>query len=225
MSNDHFILKRSRRKSLAISIANAEVVVRAPLSLDLQTIHRFVNKKRHWIANKLRQQQQRLEEVPARQYQQDETWPYLGKMYRLDIHAASRCSIQREVDTLRVATPRCDSEYLSKKIEQWYKQQAQEVFERKVVQLSAKTGINYHSVKVRKTKSRWGHCTRDGVLQFNWLLLQAPEWVVDYVVVHELCHRVHFNHSAAYWSLVASLYTEVAKAKYWLKENGHTLVV
>lgn len=225
MSSDNFILKRSRRKSLAISIANAEVVVRAPLNLDMQTIHRFVNKKRHWIASKLQQQQQRLTEVPARQYQQDEAWPYLGEMYRLDLQPASRCCIKREADTLRVATPRCEPEYLSKKIEQWYKQEAQALFEHKVEQLSGTTGIDYHSVKVRKTKSRWGHCTRDGVLQFNWLLLQAPERVVDYVVVHELCHRVHFNHSAAYWSLVASLYTGVAEAKHWLKENGHTLVV
>ena len=223
MSVEHYVLTRSQRKSLTISIANAEVIVRAPLDLDLETINKFVDKKRAWIAQKLQQQHQRLAEVPCRQYQSGEAWPYLGGLLELELITAKRCNIQRFDDKLRLASPRFEREYLSKKLEQWYKSEAMLMFSQKAQQLAARSGIDYRQVKVRKTKTRWGHCTRDGVLQFNWLLIQAPEYVVDYVVAHELCHRVHFNHSANFWRLVNSLCCDVAGAKHWLKAHGHTL--
>jgi predicted metal-dependent hydrolase len=225
MCFEDYVLRRSARKSLAISIADAQVIVRAPFGLDLDYINAFVDKKRFWIGEKLKQQHQRLAEIPQRRFQQDECWPYLGVQYKLHLQSASRCCIRLLGEQLTIATPRRDTEYLKMKLQAWYKNQALQVFEEKVNKLSAAENINFESVKIRKTKTRWGHCTRDGVLQFNWLLIQAPEYVVDYVVAHELCHRVHFDHSAKFWALLDGVGSEVERAKQWLKRYGHTLSV
>jgi len=81
------------------------------------------------------------------------------------------------------------------------------------------------SVDVKSYRSRWGSCHKDGRVYFNWRIIMAPHSVVDYVVVHELCHLVYHNHSAAYWKLVEHSYSDFRNAKTWLKMNGLSLTL
>jgi predicted metal-dependent hydrolase len=85
-------------------------------------------------------------------------------------------------------------------------------------------GVTYGRITVRSQKTRWGSCSSTGNLNFNCLLMLAPEQVVDYVVVHELCHRLHMNHSADFWKLVAAYLPDYARWRKWLKENGEELL-
>jgi predicted metal-dependent hydrolase len=80
-------------------------------------------------------------------------------------------------------------------------------------------------IKVKNYKSCWGNCYHQrGLVQFNWKLLQAPKWVVDYVIVHELAHLVHPNHSRDFWSLVQQHYPETPKAKVYLQQSGNQMM-
>lgn len=114
----------------------------------------------------------------------------------------------------------------------WLKQKAssllsQKVFER-YEQMNLKPSARTASlseVKFRTTKSKWGHCTSEGVIQLNPSLLMAPRWVCDYVIVHELCHLRHRNHSKAFWGLVERFFPEWKAAEQWLDERGHQLAI
>ena len=86
-------------------------------------------------------------------------------------------------------------------------------------------GVSYGRISIRHQKSRWGSCSSKGNLNFNCLLMLAPEFVRDYVVVHELCHRRYMNHSPAFWHTVEQTFPEWRNAKNWLRQNGDFLMM
>ena len=86
-------------------------------------------------------------------------------------------------------------------------------------------GVTYGRISIRHQRGRWGSCSAKGNLNFNCLLMLAPESVRDYVVVHELCHCRHLNHSPAFWQAVEQAYPHWKEAKAWLKQNGEALML
>lgn len=85
-------------------------------------------------------------------------------------------------------------------------------------------GVPYGNITIRCQRTRWGSCSSKGNLNFNCLLMLMPEDVIDYVVVHELCHRKQMNHSKKFWAEVGNILPEYEKSKQWLKENGQLLI-
>lgn len=85
-------------------------------------------------------------------------------------------------------------------------------------------GVSWSRISVRKQRSKWGSCSAKGGLNFNCLLLLAPGRVLDYVVVHELCHRREMNHSQRFWALVGGLCPDYRESRRWLRENGGALL-
>lgn len=85
-------------------------------------------------------------------------------------------------------------------------------------------GVDYGRITIRNQKTRWGSCSGKGNLNFNCLLMLAPVEVIDYVVVHELCHRIQMNHSKAFWSEVERVLPDYKSAKKWLKDNGNRIM-
>ncbi len=90
----------------------------------------------------------------------------------------------------------------------------------RVKHYAASVGVTYGRITIRNQKTRWGSCSTNGNLNFNYLLADMPEEVLDYVVVHELCHRQEMNHSPKFWSEVGKAFPEYKKVRKWLKENG-----
>ena len=103
------------------------------------------------------------------------------------------------------------------------KKKAKKVIPERVEHYAKLAGISYNRIFIRLQKSRWGSCSVDGNLNFNCLLMLAPEDVRDYVVVHELCHRKEMNHSSAFWAEVARVVPDYREKERWLKENGPLL--
>ncbi len=85
-------------------------------------------------------------------------------------------------------------------------------------------GVDYGRITVRNQKTRWGSCSGDGNLNFNCLLMLTPKDVIDYVVVHELCHRKEMNHSPAFWAEVERVLPSFKESRKWLKQNGNALI-
>ena len=103
-------------------------------------------------------------------------------------------------------------------------EKAKQVISQKVAHFAPLVGVSYGRITIRSQRSRWGSCSGKGNLNFNCLLMLAPAQVVDYVVVHELCHRKEMNHSPRFWAEVESVFPEYRTAKQWLKENGNGLI-
>ena len=99
---------------------------------------------------------------------------------------------------------------------------------REILSISARywavrMGVRYGRIAIREQKTRWGSCSEKGNLNFNWRIVLAPPEVRDYVVIHELCHLSHLNHSKEFWVRVQEFCPEYKIYRRWLKENGHTL--
>ena len=94
------------------------------------------------------------------------------------------------------------------------------VIPEKVKKYAPIVGVDYGRITIRNQRSRWGSCSSKGNFNFNCILMLFPDEVVDYVVVHELCHRKHMNHSAAFYAEVERVFPEYRKCQKWLKENG-----
>lgn len=102
---------------------------------------------------------------------------------------------------------------------------AKQVIPAKVAYYARLMGVTYGRITIRTQKTRWGSCTSEGNLNFNCLLMMAPPEVLDYIVVHELSHRVEMNHSAKFWAQVEKVLPEYREAQKWLKENGRGLIM
>jgi len=100
---------------------------------------------------------------------------------------------------------------------------AAELIPQRVAYYSGLTGISYLRVKINSAKKRWGSCSARGNLNFSWRLALAPLEVIDYVVVHELAHIIHRNHSKRFWALVSKLYPNYKTCRKWLRHDGHLL--
>ncbi len=104
------------------------------------------------------------------------------------------------------------------------KDRAAEEISDRVVYYAPLLGVTYGRITIRHQKTRWGSCSAKGNLNFNCLLMLAPSRVLDYVVIHELCHRKEMNHSPAFWVLVERFCPDYRQSRKWLKENGKDLI-
>lgn len=111
----------------------------------------------------------------------------------------------------RPAQPQAENPPLSEFRRSYYMESARKIFKRKTAAYARKMGVTYGRITIREQKTRWGSCTSEGNLNFNWRLIFAPEKVLDYVVVHELSHRKEMNHSPAFYAVVASVMPEYIK--------------
>jgi hypothetical protein len=136
----------------------------------------------------------------------------------------SRQHVALRADTLALTLTRDDPQLARKVLELWYRRQAPAIFAERLARANQAYGYRYGRVSVKSQKSRWGSCSRLGNLNFNWRLLLAPLAVLDYVVVHELCHLKEMNHGAGFWRLVARACPEYAAHRRWLRQHGRELV-
>lgn len=104
-----------------------------------------------------------------------------------------------------------------------YREEARRVIEERVAFYHSLTGGRYTSITIRDQRSRWGSCSSRGTLSFNYRLIFAPPDVLDYVVVHELCHLTHMNHSRDFWNMVTSIMPDYKMRKKWLRDHGQEL--
>lgn len=102
--------------------------------------------------------------------------------------------------------------------------QAVEYIPQRVAFFAKKMGVTYGRITIRNQKSRWGSCSAKGNLNFNCFLMMTPPEVIDYVVVHELCHRKEMNHSKAFWACVEEVLPDYKKWNQWLKEYGSMII-
>jgi len=109
-------------------------------------------------------------------------------------------------------------------VENWLKAHARTHILRRVQELSGPMKVGYRSVVLKDTRSRWGSCSRIGNLNFNWRIVMAPPWIIDYLVIHELAHLREMNHSERFWRVVEGSCPDFRNHRTWLRHCGETLL-
>lgn len=230
MTEFEYQVKRStRRRTVSLEVRDARLLVRAPPGVSERELARLVQRKGSWVRSKIRAQQQLLAAIPEYHYVTGESLPWLGSTLTLDVTEAPAGRAERRGDQLRVGLSRRSRqparEQARRLVQSWYRDEALRLLTEKTHRLTARLGLRCTGVNVRATRSKWGHCTSRGAIQYNWQIVLAPESIVDYLVAHEVCHLRHHNHSRAFWQLVEQVCPDYRELRDWLKASGRTLVL
>ena len=208
-----------KRKSMTIIVeAPDRVTAIVPLRTSQAVIMEKVQARAPWIIKKLEYFKNIHQLHTPREFVDGESFLYMGEDYQLQVeHDISlvRLDVKLNRELLWVCTPVRDKETIEKALEGWYRQRTREKILERVNYYQNKILKEPNRIVIKDQKKRWGSCSSKGNLNFNWRLIMAPLTVMDYIVVHEMCHLVHLNHSQDFWNLVAEIlpdYKEIGRA-------------
>lgn len=216
-------IKYSNRKTLNISVErDRSVIVRAPHYLTADKIDKIVQTKRQWIKEKLSHTQKYPLISESKEFVSGETLMYLGKNYQLLV-------VDEEIDDIEFDQRFKISKYNQPKanelFKKWYLRQALKKIEPLVTKYAKSLGVEFNQFKTSEMKYRWGSCTPVNNIIFNWRIIKAPMYVLEYLVAHELVHLLEDNHTSRFWNILSIQVPNYLKAKNWLKKNGQLLEV
>ncbi|MBF2754684.1 MAG: M48 family metallopeptidase [Gammaproteobacteria bacterium AqS3] len=219
------VIRTNRKRSVAIQILGDTVRVRAPKTLSERRIHSIIAKRTAWIKRKLREQAERPALKP-KEYVSGEAFQYLGRNYRLKVvktpKASTKPSIKMQQGYLVATIPETTANpqrRIKALLRDWYQVRAEQRLKEKTERLAKVVGVTPRSITVRDYKSRWGSCSVKGDISYNWQIILAPHRIIDYVVIHELCHILEHNHSPQYWKQVEKYVPDWRDCRAWLKDN------
>ena len=217
-----------RKKTVQITVDGGGVQVAAPTKTPESELRAMVRKRAIWILSHASDEM--LEATPKR-FVSGETLPYLGRNVRLIVESTDIRSPRVRFDhwRFRVAVPQTlegDQRYepIRRSIVGWYRQRASERLPDVVQRWWPRLGRGEESlILVRDQRQRWGSCAPDGTLRFNWRAMMLKPALIEYVVVHELAHLTHRNHSTDFWGLLSRAMPDAQQRRKSLKEAGRTL--
>jgi predicted metal-dependent hydrolase len=221
------VIRSDRKRSAAIALEGSIIKVRVPKSLSDSRIQEIITRRAPWIKKKIREALERPV-LKAREYVSGETFSYLGKNYRLKVARGEEASIKLRNGYLCVTTTAKDKDpekTIKSLLTRWYREHAETRLAEKTERLGGVIGVRPNAIKVRDYKARWGSCSSTGDISYNWRIILAPHPIVDYVVVHELCHLLEHNHSAQYWKHVQRYAPDWKDSRAWLKANSEGLFI
>lgn len=196
------IFSDRRRRSIVLRVTNkACLEVRAPKGYSLQAIEQLVIRRKNWVMEKVQQKTM----VPALSYETGSEHYYLGQIYTLDIMLAGQAFV-KIADTKIIVTTSKDV-HVKFLLESWYRQQALAIFNERLCKMVEKlpwVSELLPPLKIRRMRSRWGSCSGKGNISLNLHLIKAPIRLIDYIIVHELCHLQQMNHSPAFYALMSA---------------------
>ncbi len=214
-------IKYSNRKTLNISVErDRSIIVRAPHYLTPEKIDKIVQSKRQWIKEKLNHAQKYPLVSESKEFVSGETLMYLGKNYQLLV-------VDEEFDGIefdqRFKISKVNQPKANELFKKWYLKQALIKIEPLATKYAKSLGVHYNQFKTSEMKYRWGSCTPANNIIFNWRIIKAPMYVLEYLVAHELVHLIENNHTPRFWNILSIQVPNYEKAKNWLKKNGQLL--
>lgn len=228
-----YAVVRSKRKTIGITVhRNGEVKVSAPFRISEKQIREIVQKKAAWIVKKINEVREMNSNTVCREFISGEKFLYLGKEYTLKVveKHAGKAEVLMQDDTIAVYVPQGLPEENRKQVimeslVKWYRQCFDDIIKERIEKYSLQLKVNPCKVAIKDQKTRWGSCSRKGNINLNWRLVMAPMSIIDYVIVHELCHLRIMNHSKDFWDLVKSILPNYSESRKWLKVNGCRLTI
>ncbi|NLB89364.1 MAG: M48 family metallopeptidase [Syntrophomonadaceae bacterium] len=216
-----------KRKTMAITVeAPDKVTVSVPMGMKEEVITKNVMTKADWIVKKLYEFENVRPIAVNKEFINGESFMYLGINYALQIELNESLQVPEVKifkDKFIISTPWKDKEIIKKALEGWYRERAREVINERVKYYQFVIGAKPAKVTIKEQKKRWGSCSSKVNLNFNWKLIMAPPAIIDYVVVHEMAHLIHLNHSKQFWDLVESILPDYKERRKWLNNNGYKL--
>lgn len=224
-----FQLTYKKRKTLGIYIdVYGNIELRVPKATEDQQIIDLLESKWSWIVRKQGEMKERTKGFKEKTYEDGEEFLFLGNHYPIEVEEdpkAKHATITFDQSTLKIVVPVRDEAMLKKLMTKFYKQQCKKLVESRIREYQSNFKVKPKSIKINGNKKNWGTCNSLRDLTFNWKLAMAPLKVIDYVVIHEMCHMIHMNHDRSFWRLVGKYMPDYEAQQNWLKETHWQMVV
>lgn len=213
-----------KRKTLEIAVEPPDAItVVAPIGTSEEIILKKVKSKAKWIVERLYFFKDMEYRKVDKEFVNGEAFLYLGRSYSLQIEVDSSLN-QTKVTLFRgkltVRTPEKNEMVINKAIEEWYREKTSKKVMERLKYYQHYLDVKPTAIRVKDQKKRWASCTTKDELYFNWRCIMAPAPAFDYIVVHELCHLIHRNHSKEFWDMVGRILPDFERRKEWLKNYG-----
>jgi predicted metal-dependent hydrolase len=218
-----------KRKSMRMLIdVYGNVEVQAPKGTPEQIVIQFLEEKWDWILQKKKEMKDRLEGRQEKVYEQGESFLYLGNTYPIQISQDPTIEQDHAVlegDRLHIYVKQLEDERIKQALKRFYYQQCKTLVEKSIRTYQSHFKTKPRSIRITDNKTNWGTCDAKQQLTFNWKLAMAPLDVINYVVVHEMCHMVHLNHDRSFWRLVGKIMPNYEEQENWLARSSWKMIV
>ncbi|MES2965314.1 MAG: SprT family zinc-dependent metalloprotease [Bdellovibrionota bacterium] len=228
------VQRRARKRSLGLTVhVSGRLRVSAPKSISLKKIFEFVESQREWVENNLAKYEVVRAAYPRKLVREGETFPFMGRALVLTFEkSANRTKYSVRIRDARLVVEIPANEWerfdrgaihreLRPLLVKFYQKAGRELLTARVERYANAMSLFPSGLSFRSQKTRWGSCSSKGRISLNWRLIVAPLDVIDYVVVHELAHLVHYDHSKAFWQLVGTQFADHRVRRRWLREHAY----
>lgn len=222
----HFKLRTNNRIKSSRLLVSAEegLVIETPKSASLKWAQKLIQEKKNWVVEALKSAHQKREQAKQIKHYKQSVLVY-GKEKFIEIRrgqAKDYILESKHKIILGFENKRVPAGAINKILENWLKQKAQRYLPLRVSKL-AKNKFQFNKVAIKNQKTLWGSCSSDKNINLNWRLVMAPRYASDYIILHELSHTLHLDHSPKFWKVVASVCPKYQKAEDWFENYGFIL--
>ena len=224
-----FEIKYKNRTSIGITIDSyGNVEVQAPKGTSEDRIIQILEEKWNLILRKIAEMDERLSGPQKKEYEYGEQFLYLGKNYPIQVFLNEEITqeyVEFKDEKLWIYVKQHEVEKIQQALKRFYYQECKSLVEKSISSYQGNFKTKPRSIKITDNKTTWGTCNARLELTFNWRLAMAPREVIDYVVVHEMCHMVHLNHDRSFWRLVGKIMPDYKDKEDWLKLSSWKMTV
>ena len=207
----------SRRKSLSMKFDKTGIlIVNAPTFVSEGEVRTFLREHTRWIRLNYVKALDMAENLREHEFKDGGKVLYLGKEYLIRVSGRGRVVKTAEEFVFPEGAD-------AAVFERWLKARAKEYLPVRLRYRAYEMGISYRDLKISGAKSRWGSCSETGMITLSWRLMMCPEESIEYVIIHELCHRLHMDHSKDFWAEVEKFMPDYKKHKKWLDDHGYLM--
>ena len=214
IDNVKIIRSPKRLKTMSLQIKNGVPTIYCPTYIKDSFLKLIIKKKQLWIKKKINAEKDRDKILVKNR----SIFPFLGRKFTLITLLSKKNKVFLKNNSLVIHCT--EFKRAKKNLVEWLKLEAKKYLVDRVQLVSSKIKINFKSLNLKSYRAMWGSCNSRSEICLNWKLVMLPKKVIDYVIVHELCHIVEPNHSKSFWSLVKKYDNEYVENKNWLKKNG-----
>lgn len=228
---EYELRKSNKAQRLIITIRDQKMKVSVPAFVTFAYAKNYIENHKEQILKQLEKIEAKSGNASVKQYSSGEKHLYRGRYYPLNIEDSIDASTFAVFMGSRITVyvpsglrQQERSDATRKLLEEWYIRQAKKLLPEQVDYYAKRFNISYEKIRVKNQKSKWGSCSSKGGINLNWHIIMAPNQVIAYVIIHELAHLKHMNHSGAFWGTVEEYFPEYKQWRKWLRDNGRELM-
>ena len=218
--------RTNRKRTISLQVKNNKLIIKTPRGVSKKILYDLIKRKQNWIKQRaiLNVEEQNLKN---REFIDNEKFYYRGNEYRLSLILGRKEAVKIEEGLLQVWYVDDNSiarSTIKRLLEDWYLKESTKVLKARTEELAQQMKVQPCGITVKNYNSKWGSCTANNKISYNWRIIMAPDCIVDYLIIHELSHIIEPNHSKNFWYQVGNYCKDFKKKRKWLRENGHKLV-